>query len=105
MTRGFFPNQEAINDCRWVFEGDLATKSFDRVAELAPEADAIIISGMCNFRTGPGGQPQRPLHLIPMLEDRLGKIVIGHDTALYWRVFKTLGLKPEGPHGRLLGTL
>ncbi|MFK7945653.1 MAG: hypothetical protein AB8B85_22465 [Paracoccaceae bacterium] len=103
--QGWFDSQDAVNDCRWVFDGDLALKSFDYIAEQAPDADAYVISGMCNFRTGPAGQPQRPLHLTPMLEERLGKPVIGHDTALYWRVFKTLGIAPEGDHGRLLGSL
>ncbi|MEM7188289.1 MAG: hypothetical protein AAF439_01640 [Pseudomonadota bacterium] len=103
--QGWFDSQAAVNDCRWVFDGDLATKSFDYVAEQAPDADAYLINGMCNFRTGPDGLPQRPLHLTPLLEDRLGKPVIGHDTALYWRVFKSLGLAPETPLGRLLGTL
>ncbi|MEM0988739.1 MAG: hypothetical protein AAGK00_07640 [Pseudomonadota bacterium] len=104
-NQGLFDSQEAINEQRWVFDADIALRSFDAVAERAPDAEAIIISGMCNFRTGSDGQPQRPLHLIKMLEDRLGKIVIGHDTALYWRIFKTLGLRPEGSHGTLLDRL
>ena len=94
-----------MNDCRWVFDGDLAVNSFDYVAEQAPEADAYLINGMCNFRSGPNGQPQRPLHLTRMLEERLGKPVVGHDTALYWRIFKSLGLAPATPQGRLLSTV
>ena len=50
-------------------------------------------------------QPQRPLHLTPAIEERLGKPIVAHDTALYWRVFKTLGLKPVGNHGHLLESL
>ncbi len=103
--QGWFDSQAAVNDCRWVFDGDLAVKSFDYVAERAPGAEAILINGMCNFCTGPHGQPQRPVHLTRMLEDRLGKPVIGHDTALYWRVFKSLGLAPVGRHGQLLERL
>ena len=103
--QGWFASQEAVNDHRWVFDGDLALKSFTYVAEQAPNADAILINGMCNFRSGPDGRPQRPLHLTPMLEDALGKPVIGHDTALYWRIFKSLGLAPTSPQGRLLDTL
>ena len=83
----------------------MAAKSFAYVAEQAPDADAYLINGMCNFRSGPGGQPQRPLHLTPALETLLGKPVIGHDTALYWRIFKTLGLAPTAPHGKLLESL
>lgn len=103
--QGWFPDQDSINDCRWVFEGELAFQSFDHVAEQAPDADAYLINGMCNFRSGPNGLPQRPLHLVRALESRLGKPVIGHDTALYWRIFKSLGIAPETPQGRLLESL
>ena len=71
--QGWFDSQEEVNDHRWVFDGDLAVKSFDYVADAAPNADAYLINGMCNFRSGPGGLPQRPVHLTPMLESRLGK--------------------------------
>ena len=103
--QGWFASQEVVNDHRWVFEGDLALKSFEYVAEQAPDAEVILINGMCNFRTGPHGQPQRPLHLTRMLEQALGKPVIGHDTALYWRVFKSLGIGPSGAQGHLLQRL
>ncbi len=103
--QGWFDSQDAINACRWVFDGDLALKSFEYMAEQAPDADAYLINGMCNFRSGPAGLPQRPLHLTPMLEAALGKPVIGHDTALYWRIFRSLGLAPTLPRGRLLESL
>lgn len=54
---------------------------------------------------GHGGLPQRPLHLTPMLEEALGKPIIAHDTALYWRMFKSLGIAPETPKGSLLARL
>ncbi len=60
---------------------------------------------MCNFRTGPNGQPQRPVHLTQDLEAALGKPVIGHDTALYWRILKTLDLAPVKSNGHLLDSL
>ena len=103
--QGWFPTQEAVNEHRWVFEGDLFEKSFTYVAEQAPEADAYLINGMCNFRSGPGGLPQRPLQLAPDMEAKLGKPIIGHDTALYWRIFKSLGLAPTSSQGRLLDSL
>ena len=103
--QGWFDSQEAVNECRWVFEADLAEKSFAYVAEQAPNADAYLINGMCNFRSGPGGIPQRPLHLIKDLENMLGKPVIGHDTALHWRIFKSLGLSPTVQRGHLLESL
>ena len=103
--QGWFASQQEINERRWVFDGDLAEKSFLRVAELAPNADAYLINGMCNFRTGPGGLPQRPAHLARGLEAKLGKPVVGHDIALYWRIFKSLGIAPATPQGALLERL
>ncbi len=101
----WFASQEEINGHRWVFGGDLALNSFHHVAERAPEADAYPTNGMCNFRTGPGGAPRRPPHLTAELEVALGKPVVGYDTALYQRVFRSLNLTPEGRHGCLLDSL
>ena len=103
--QGWFKSQEEVNACRWVFDADLAEKSFTYVAEQAPVADAYLGLGMCNFRTGPNGQPQRMLHQTTKLESILGKPVVSHDTALYWRIFKTLSIKPTENYGRLLGSL
>ncbi|MCY4180968.1 MAG: hypothetical protein OXD48_11995, partial [Litoreibacter sp.] len=58
-----------------------------------------------NFRVGPDGLPLRPLHLARDMEAKLGKPVIGHDTALYWRIMKDLGLAPGTPQSRLLESL
>ena len=51
------------------------------------------------------GLARRPIHHIAELETRLGTQVIGHDTALYWRLFKTLGLAPAQGYGALLNSL
>lgn len=103
--QGWFESQEAINDRRWVFDGELATKSFQYVADQAPYAVACVINGMCNFLSGPDGIPERPLQLTPLLEQLLGKPVIGHDTPLYWTLFNDLDIAPVGQNGRLLDSL
>ena len=103
--QGWFASQQEINDCIWCFDGDLAERSFAYVAEQAPQADAYLINGMCNFRSGPGGLAERPVHLETRLEAMLGKPVVGHDTALYWAIFRTLGLAPTTAQGRLLSSL
>jgi len=103
--QGWFDSQQEINDCIWCFDGDLAEKSFAYVAEKAPQADAYLINGMCNFRSGPDGLAERPVHLETRLEAMLGKPVIGHDSALYWAMFRTLGLAPTTQQGRLLSSL
>lgn len=105
VDQGWFATQEDVNARRWIFDGELAEKSFIYVAERAPGADAYLINGMCNFRTGPEGLPQRPVHLAGRLEAKLGKPVVGHDIALYWRIMTDLDIAPVSPQGALLESL
>ena len=39
------------------------------------------------------------------LESAIGKPIVASDTALYWRIFKTLGTAPVGEQCRLLASL
>ena len=105
VDQGWFASQDDVNAKRWIFDGELARRSFEFVAEKAPDADVYLANGMVNFRSGADGQPQRMLHLTPALEEVLGKPVVAHDTALYCRIFRSLDLAPTGNHGRLLETL
>lgn len=105
VDQGWFSTQEQVNAQRWIFSADLVQKSFEYVAEQAPDVDAYLANGMVNFRTGVAGQPERMLHQTLMLETLLGKPVIAHDTALYWRVFKSLDLAPKDSYGSLLDSL
>ena len=105
VDQGWFASQAECDAQIWCFDGDLAWKSFEYTAEKAPNADAILVNGMCNFRRAEDGLARRPVHLEAELEKRLGKPVIGHDTALYWRIFKTLGVAPVTEQGTLLNSL
>ena len=102
--QGWFATQEEVDDCIWCFDEALLWKSFDYVAEQAPNVDAYLINGMSNYRRPSDGLAQRPIHHTPALEERLGKLVVGHDTALYWRLFKTLNVAPVTSQGRLLSS-
>lgn len=105
VDQGFIASQEECNAQIWVFNGDLAEKSFQYVADKAPNVDAYLANGMCNFRRASDGLPQRFVSLEVGLEAMLGKPVITHDNALYWRIFKTLGLAPVTEQGTLLSSL
>ncbi len=105
FDQGWFETQQQVDECVWCFDEDLIWKSFNYTAERAPNVDAYLINGMSNYRRPSDGVARRPVHHTAELEKRLGTPVIGHDTALYWRMFKTLGLGPTSYHGRLLATL
>ncbi len=105
VDQGWFETQEEVNRCIWCFDGDLAEKSFMYVAEQAPNVDAYLINGMSNYRRGPEGQAQRPVHFEVDIEAKLGKPMVSHDNALYWRIYKTLGIGPVTEQGVLLSSL
>lgn len=101
---GFYQTQQEVNEQVWIFPGDLALESVVRTAERAPDAEAIVINGMPNWR-GPDGQPERTLHRVEELEAAVGIPIVSSDFALYWRIFKSLDVAPRATPGRLLSTL
>lgn len=105
VDQGFIATQEECNTQIWCFDGDLAEKSMAYVAEKAPNVDAYLANGMCNFRRPSDGLAQRFVSLEVGLEAMLGKPVITHDNALYWRIFKTLNTAPVTKQGALLSSL
>jgi hypothetical protein len=73
-------------------------------AEAAPGAEAILVNGMPNWRR-PDGLPERTVSLARDLEAEIGMPVIAADLALYWAIFRSLGVAPVGVHGSLLAGL
>jgi len=104
VDQGFYQTQEECNAQTWIFPGEMAEKSMLYVAEQAPGADAIVINGMPNWRRE-DGLPQRAISFVDGFESATGKPVVSSDFALYWRIFKTLGIAPTYSPGRLLSTL
>ncbi len=104
VDQGLMATQEEVNEATWIFPGDFALRSFEFVARQAPEADALVIPGMPNFRRS-DGLPQRPVSILREIETAIGKPVIASDCALYWNVFRTLGVAPVGPQCSLLASL
>ncbi|MEO1316731.1 MAG: hypothetical protein AAFW01_09110, partial [Pseudomonadota bacterium] len=103
-----YESQEEVNALTWIFPGEMAARSMQRLAERAPNADAYVVNGMPNFRNA-DGLPQRMVSIERDLEALVGKPIVSSDTALYWRLLKTLGVAPPGNasrrHGQLLSSL
>ncbi len=98
---GIFDTQEEVNAQTWIFPLETCLKSMERLAEQAPDAQAYLINGMPNWRDA-AGLTHRPLSLAAEIEATVGKPLIASDTALYWRIFKTLS---EAPARKGLGQL
>lgn len=105
VDQGLYPDQEAVNACHWIFPNEIWHRSMEGVTKAAPDAEAILVNGMSDYRRPGDGLPQRPLHLAPETEATYGKPIIGSDIALYWRIFKTLGTAPVGDVPMLLSRL
>ncbi len=101
---GLYETQEEVNARTWIFPEEAAARSMARVAERAPGAEAVVVNGMPNFRQA-DGLTRRMVSLERDLEAGIGKPIVSSDSALYWRLFKTLGVAPTAPLGRLLSTL
>ena len=105
VEQGFIKTQAECNAQIWCFDGDLARRSMQYVAEQAGDVDAFVACGMCNFRRPSDGLAERFVSLEVALETLLGAPLIAHDSALYWRIFRTLGIAPTRRQGRLLSSL
>lgn len=104
VDQGWYETQAEVNSKTWIFPGDLALKSMQRTLEEAPDVDAVLVNGMPNWRNS-SGLPKRTVSLASELEAVISKPIIAADLALYWSIFRTLGVAPLGQHGHLLTTL
>jgi len=104
VEQGFYETQEEVDDLTWIFPGELASASVRHVAEAAPDAEAMIVIGMANWRRA-DGRPERTVGRTRALEADVGMPIIASDVALYWAIMRTLGIAPIGEQGHLLSTL
>ena len=99
-----YDTQEWVNAQRWIYPGDAAEESVVRAVEKAPDAEVVIVNGMPNWRSD-DGLPERCLHRLAEMEDAVGRPVVASDTALYWSIFRSLGVAPTDAPGALLSGL
>ena len=105
VDQGFFDDQQIVDDHTWIFPGDLAATSFSYVAEQAPDVDAILVNGVCNFRSE-SGQPQRMVHRVAEMEALVETPILAADCTLCWSIYRTLGIGRVGSgNGSLLDSL
>jgi len=104
VDQGFYNDQEVVNEMTWIFPGDLALKSCQHAVEQAPDVDAVLVNGMSNY-VNDDGLPQRFVSLAADIEAEIDTPVLAADITLYWQIYRTLGVAPEGRQGSLLSSL
>ena len=95
VDMGLYATQADVNDCTWIFPGEMAGRSLRHAVEEAPDVDAILVNGMSNYRDAEG-LPRRLVSLAADLEAEVGKPILAADITLYWRIFRTLGSRRSG---------
>ncbi|MFC9835274.1 hypothetical protein ACFVKB_15800 [Rhodococcus sp. NPDC127530] len=91
-----FPDEESVDGRNLWYPASYAYKSAREVAEEAPEADCIIMSGAA----------VHTMDIIAPLEADLGKPVISSDSAFFWKLLSLLGVREtSGGWGSLLDSL
>ncbi len=83
VEQGLVESDDSLMSYGWRMSDDLTRRSVEAIAEAAPDADAIVL-------TGSGA---RTLHLLQQLETLAGRPVIAADTALYWAAARQLDLQ------------
>ncbi|MEM7094153.1 MAG: hypothetical protein AAF567_14205 [Actinomycetota bacterium] len=73
-----------------LFPDALIEASLVEVAEAHPDAEVIMVPGI----------PGRFVHLVPDLERRIGKPIVGY-FAIWWRCLQRLGIAPDPARGQL----
>ena len=104
VDQGWYATQDEVNDCTWIFPGDLALRSCEHALSQAPDVDAVLVNGMSNYRDS-DGLPRRFVSLAADIEAQLGVPIISSDISLHWQIFRTLGVEPLGRQGSLLTSL
>ncbi|MEM9201249.1 MAG: hypothetical protein AAGC53_06300 [Actinomycetota bacterium] len=104
VDQGWYATQEEVNDHTWIFPGNLALDSMQHALDAAGAVDAVLVNGMSNYRDA-RGLPQRLVSLAADIEAEIETPVLAADVTLYWRIFTTLGVAPQGRHGSLLRSL
>ena len=91
-----FAGEGELDPMAWQTPVAAVTQAVLNVAESAPEADCILVTG--------GGM--RLLDIAAGLEEQITKPIVAGDLALYWGILRRLGIKQGIPNqGRLLSSL
>ena len=72
----------SMEDYGWSMTDDLTCRSILAVADAAPDADAIVVTGAGT----------RTLGILSEMESRTGRPIVAADTIVYWAIARELGL-------------
>ena len=104
VDQGFFKSEVEMSAKSFIFPEVLAAQSMERALSAAPQVDAILLMGMPSWKTIEE-TTIRTHAIVDKLETKINKTIISGDIALFWAIFHTLGITPNGMSGELLHSL
>jgi hypothetical protein len=78
--------------------------SMRQIAELAPDADCFLFTGIPNWR-GEQGTVYRTFELVEKIEVELGKTIISSEIALLYSILRHIEIAPPKGYGKMLDSL
>ncbi len=91
IGQGLVDPDASFGELGWSMNDALTSRSVLRVAELAPDAEAIVV-------TGAGA---RTLNILSGLEEKTERPIVAADTALYWAIAREMKLTLKSGMGKL----
>lgn len=104
MEQGFFETETAMRDEGWIFDEDILPLAVRRSLEKAPQAEAILIMAMPCW-TKADGTVANVMTYVDALEEQFSLPIIDGEIALFWSVFRSIGVLPSEVPGMLLKSL
>lgn len=104
VEQGFFESEMAMRNEGWIFDERILPLAIERSLEKAPEAEAILIMAEPCW-TRPDGSVANVLDYVDALEEKFGIPIVDGEMALFWSVYKAIGVTPNELSGTLLHRL
>ena len=104
VEQGFFETESAMRDEGWIFDEAILPLAIRRSLENAPQAEAILIMAMPCWAKA-DGTVANVMAYVDALEGHFGLPIIDGEIALFWSVFRSIGVLPREVAGTLLKSL
>lgn len=104
VEQGFFESERAMRAEGWIFDEAILPLAVQRSLERAPKAQAILIMAMPCWVTA-DGSVNNVMTYVDELERQFGLPVVDGEMAMFWSVYRSIGVAPSAFPGTLLKRL
>ena len=104
VEQGFFESERAMRNEGWIFDERILPLAIECSLEKVPQAEAILIMAEPCW-TRPDGSVANVMAYVDALEEKFGIPIVDGEMALFWSIYKSIGVTPNELSGTLLQRL